>query len=642
MIKWESELNKEQLAAVKQAGSPLLVLAGAGSGKTRVLTYKVAYLIQVKQLLAKKILLLTFTNKAAGEMKERVAALTGQMPGFAGTFHSFCAWMLRCWGEKIGLDRNFVIYDESDRLQALKMAMKSLDIDIKKIKVNSVAGMISKAKNEMIGVDDFAGMARGDYQKRTVRIWEIYQKRLTKFQAVDFDDLLLKAVVLLEQDEMTKKLQDRFEYILIDEYQDTNKAQYLLTKLLTGKRDNLTVVGDFSQSVYSWRGADFRNLRYLETDYPNLVKIELKQNYRSSQNILDAAYGVIGNNTTHPILKLSAINDLGDKLVLYEANNEKDEVNFVLRKIAYDNDYGRYAVLYRTNAQSRVLEEAFIRRGIPYVLVGGTKFYERREVKDVLAYLRVIANEKDEVSWERVEKVGKRRRAAFENWLAKLRQRNKKLQQMRTEDLLTGVLQSTDYLSLYDEKDENDLMRLENIKELASVAAEFVDLTAFLENVALVQSEAGNNIKTSAFAKRLNDTVTLMTIHAAKGLEFKKVFIVGMEEGLFPHSRSLTNKEQLEEERRLCYVAMTRAKKKLYLSCARERLYFGSRSSNMPSRFLSEIPDYLLERQTAKFKTYNNRRQADDLDKSKIHTVIISADELDYLTKDDFEEIDSW
>jgi len=630
MTKWEEELNSEQLIAVKHEGLPLLVLAGAGSGKTRVLTYKVAYLIQEKQVQADKILLLTFTNKAAGEMKERVRLLVGQMPGFAGTFHSFCAFVLRRWGDRIGLNHNFVIYDEDDRTQALKMAMKTLEIDIKKVKVSGIAAMISKAKNEMLTQTDFASMAKGDYQNQTAEIWQLYQKRLIQYQAVDFDDLLLRTVELLKKREIVEKLRAKFEHILVDEYQDTNKAQYLITKLLAGDGNTLTAVGDFSQSVYAWRGADFRNLAYLEKDYPNLTKVELTKNYRSSQNILDAAYGVIGNNTTHPILNLKAVNDSGSKLNLYEAYNEKDEAAFVLRKIANDNNYSKYAILYRTNAQSRTLEESFIRKGIPYVLVGGTKFYERKEIKDVLAYLKVIANNMDKVGWERIEKIGKRRKTAFETWITKTKEQNN-FDQLQTVDLLAGVLRSTNYLSLYDEKDEGDLMRLENIKELASVAAEFANLSAFLENVALVQSEAQSQFD------KTQEKVTLMTMHAAKGLEFEHVFVIGMEEGLFPHSRSLMDKEQLEEERRLCYVAITRAKKNLYFSCARERLYFGQRSNNVPSRFLAEIPSHLVEKSRSMAGKQFGRDNRFEFD-----APTISADELDYLTKDDFEEIDDW
>ncbi len=629
MSNWEEKLNNQQLRAVTHSGSPLLVLAGAGSGKTRVLTHRTARLIKEEGVEPERILLLTFTNKAADEMKKRVKKLVGRTPGFAGTFHSFCAGLLRRYGKVVGLDPDFVIYDQTDKRQALKMVMKELDIDSKVVKVRSVSAQISNAKNEMLSCESYWDLARGGYQERVAKIWRDYQKRLKDYQAVDFDDLLLYGVGLLGNERVKQQLHDRYRYVLVDEYQDTNKAQYELTKLLVeGNEEGLTVVGDFSQSIYSWRGADYRNLEHLNRDFNNLETVELKQNYRSTQNILDAAYGVIENNNTHPILQLEATKNEGKKIKLYKGKDEKSEARFILDQIRKGDSYKDFAILYRTNAQSRALEERFIKSGTPYVLVGGTKFYERREIKDILAYLKVIANSKDKVSWERLDKVGKRRRQAFEEWLSQLKSK-KELSKVSSEEFMAGVLSSTDYLSLYDEEDENDLMRLENIKELASVAREFSDLRAFLENVALVQSEAQSDLEDS-------DKVTLMTMHAAKGLEFKNVFVVGMEEGLFPHSRSLGEKQELEEERRLCYVAFTRAEQNLFLTYTKSRLYFGRRTSNSPSRFLTETPQHLIESVNKK-----GGRKIIGADYSE-EAPKVDDDKLQRAVAEDFEEIDNW
>lgn len=616
------QLNQEQSQAVNHWGSPLLVLAGAGSGKTRVLTQRVVFLAQKKNIPLERIVLLTFTNKAAGEMKERVNKLVGQTPGFAGTFHSYCARLLRRFGQSIGLDPDFVIYDEDDRLAAIKMAMKELHQDIKSIKAPSVAAAISGAKNELISPEHYQVIAHSEFQRKVASIWLQYQKNLVKYHAVDFDDLLIFGVELLRSS-AGDRIRSSVDYVLIDEYQDTNQAQYLITKLLTSHNQHLTVVGDFSQSIYSWRGANYRNLMQLSVDYKTLTTVKLLTNYRSTQNILDAAYAVIAHNQMHPILELKTVNDEGAKIVLFEAHSEKDEAKFIADKIRAGAVAS--AVLYRTNAQSRAIEEELLRRGISYILVGGVKFYERREIKDLLAYLRVIANPRDEVSWQRVEGVGKRRRASFEVWLAQLKKDKADLVTVHTSDLLAGILNATDYLSLYDEKDENDLMRLENIKELASVASEFTDLTAFLENVALVQNEMTANLDQNGGVK-----VTLMTIHAAKGLEFDTVFMSGMEENLFPHARSLMDREQMEEERRLCYVAITRAKKQLFLTYARQRLYFGQRQQGTPSRFLAEIPINLVTAQVPLADRFGERRR------------LIPDWEIDQATANDFAEIDSW
>lgn len=636
MIDWKNELNEQQLRAVCYDKGPLLVLAGAGSGKTRVLTYRVAWLIDQGKVRAEEIILLTFTNKAAGEMKQRVEQLVGKRIGFAGTFHAFCAQLLRKYGERVGLGRNYVIYDETDKKELIKTIVKELGFDERELKPAMVMAMIGNAKNEMLGVGDYAEMARGFSQKQVAQVWERYEMRMRESNAVDFDDLLRLGVRLLEIDEIGDRMRAEYSQVLIDEYQDTNRAQYRLTTLLDGKRGNLTVVGDFSQSIYSWRGADYRNLNLLKQEYANLGTVKLEENYRSTQRILDAAYGVIGNNTGHPILELKAIGKLGDKVMTYEAKNEREEANFVIEKM--NDEYGKYAVLYRTNAQSRSLEEAMIRAGVPYVLVGGVKFYERKEIKDVLAYLRVIANEVDMLSWQRIEKLGKRRADKFRGWLETVRGGG----ELSTEELLMGVFENSGYIEKFDRNNEADLARLENIQELMSVAKEFSDLNSFLENVALVQSEAQSSLDLD------KGVVTLMTVHAAKGLEFSEVFVVGLEEGLFPHSRSIIDKEQLEEERRLMYVAMTRAKEKLYLSYARQRLFFGQRNNGSPSRFLSEIPENLVETVRSRTPAYVDRGRKKESNGWRVVNEWETAPKpvngrvVEELVSDDFDEIDSW
>ena len=436
--------------------------------------------------------------------------------------------------------------------------------------------------------------ARGIWQKNVAQIYLEYQRFLRQNQAADFDDLIFKVIDLFKKfPEVLGKYQNKYRYLLVDEYQDTNHAQYILTKLLAQRYHNLTVVGDCSQSIYGWRGANFRNLINLKNDFLDLHIINLEQNYRSTKTILDVAYSVICHNTTHPILKLWTKNEEGEKIYLYEASSEINEAEFIANQISRHLDQYRlsdFAILYRTNAQSRVLEEFFLQSGIPYVLVGGTRFYQRKEVKDVLAYLRLIANPKDTVSHVRIEKLGKARLEKFLNWQERNLSKNK---QLLTLDLFDELLKATNYLELYDPKDEEDLARLENINELRSVANEFPDLNDFLENVSLVEQESLPDKPISNGNKK--EAVTLMTLHAAKGLEFPIVFIVGMEEGLFPHSRSLLDQGELEEERRLCYVGITRAKKKLFLTYARKRLYFGQHSANEISRFIQDIPEDLIE-----------------------------------------------
>lgn len=634
-----NDLNPQQQQAVAHTDGPVLILAGAGSGKTRVLTYRVAYLIQEKHVPAEQILMVTFTNKAANEMKERIRKLlsnksdervtrrkgpdstqpsslgtlpmerldgmrvlsggrgatgpAGNLP-FAGTFHSLCVKILRRNGKEIGIPDRFLIYDEQDQLDAIKEVMKALDISAKNFNPGAILHTISEVKNELITPTEYVQYARGYFQETVVRVYPVYQKLLRDNEALDFDDLLTKTVELFSKHKQILGLyQERFHYVLVDEYQDTNKAQYTLARQLAGRWRNICVVGDAAQSIYRWRGADFRNITNFKRDYPDTIEFHLEQNYRSSQRILDAAFGVISKNTTHPILKLWTEKHGGEKITLYEARNEHDEAQFLAQIILQANrPFTDFAVLYRTNAQSRVLEESFLRAGVPYVLVGGTRFYERREIKDVLAYLRLLANPKDTISLRRVEKLGKGRLAAFLAFAGSV-QKDNTLISLTTLELLDRVLETTGYLDLYDANIEEEAYRLENIKELRSVATEFPNLTEFLETVALVEQEY--EPETLRVRESGRNAVTLMTLHAAKGLEFPIVFIVGMEEGLFPHSRTLMDREQLEEERRLCYVGLTRAKEKLYLTYANRRMFFGTRTQNMISRFIADIPQQVLE-----------------------------------------------
>lgn len=593
------DLNPQQQKAVTYKNRPLLILAGAGSGKTRVLTYRAAWLINHHQVDPATILLVTFTNKAALEMKKRVQKIAGQKLPFASTFHSWCARMLRKEGKYLGIPINFVIYDTTDQIDLVKQVMQEKGISSSSFKPGAILAAISQAKNELFSPGEYFEYAKGHFYQTAAQVYINYQQKLKKYQALDFDDLLFETVKLFWQhQDILQKYQEQFLYILVDEYQDTNKAQYELTKLLAKKYGRLTVVGDVSQSIYGWRGANFRNVLDLKTDFPDLRTINLEQNYRSTQNILDAAHGVISRNTSHPVLKLWTKKNKGGKIRLYPAHSEKDEAQFAAHKIQslMMNDqtltYADFAILYRTNAQSRVLEEVLLHQGIPYTLVGGVRFYDRKEIKDCLAYLRLVANAKDMVSFKRIQKIGKRRTNKFFNWLEDNKTKVKKL---TTLILLEQILKATSYLDLFNHKDEQNLARLENVKELKSVAREFPRLDDFLENVALVEQEYLPQDELKIKLDKKKDLVTLMTMHAAKGLEFAVVFLVGMEEGLFPHSRSLLEKEELEEERRLAYVAITRAKKLLYLIFAQRRLYFGSRSCNQVSRFIAEIPQYLLE-----------------------------------------------
>lgn len=592
-----SELNEAQRRAVEHSGGPLLILAGAGSGKTKALTYKAAHLVTTGKAKPEQILLVTFTNKAAEEMRKRVERVAGVRLPNVGTFHSMSARILRRDGQEIGISPEFVIYDASDQEDLVKTILREREIDEKRFKPRAIMAMIAEAKQEMLDPLTYNNLARGPFQEIVSMVYSEYQKRLKQYNALDFEDLLFKTVELWQKrKEVLEKYQEIFQHVFVDEYQDTNTTQYTLTKLIVGPRRQLTVVGDASQSIYKWRGADYRNILKLKQDYVDLTEIRLEQNYRSTQTILDAAHNVINNNKSHPILALWTEAGRGEKIKLIEAYSAGDEAKRIILEIGELRNAGykweEIAILYRTNAQSRALEEGLIRQGIPYVLVGGTKFYERKEVKDVLAYLRVMLNSEDEVSRKRAEKAGKRRLA---NLL--LTQEKYEIKKHTTSEIMDTILTVTKYLEKYDEDIEEDLARIENVKELLAVANEFPDLSEFLENVALVQSEyyAGEIAKSRRDKNTKTEAITLMTLHAAKGLEFRAVFLVGLEEGLFPHSRSMADREEMEEERRLAYVGITRAKERLYLTYAKQRMVWGTGGAQIRSRFIDEIDESLID-----------------------------------------------
>ena len=639
-------LNKEQQQAVQHTEGPLLILAGAGSGKTKVLTVRIAHLL-AQGVNPYEILAITFTNKAAKEMKSRVEGLVGDVANriWLSTFHSFCAKFLRFEIDSfLGYNSNFTIYDTSDSQAVIKAALKALNLDDKYYPVGAMIAAISDAKNKLLFASDFRKQARDFYQQKVADVYEYYERELRKNNALDFDDLLLVAVKLLQSNAtVLDKYSHRFRYVMIDEYQDTNHAQYLLAKLLASHWKNIAVVGDADQSIYAWRGADIQNILDFEKDYPNCTSIKLEQNYRSTKIILDAANAVIDNNEGRPEKNLWTDKIEGAKIQHFTAQSEHEEAAFIGDTIAKKHDihdvpYGDMAILYRTNAQSRVLEEALIKRALPYTMVGGTKFYDRKEIKDVLAYLRVLYNPFDDLSLLRIINVPKRSIGA--TTVAKLqdyaREKGTSLFMTLTQlhlidsikgktkekleefgiliftllsemedktvlDILESILDRTGYLAQLEEStDPQDQARAENIGELLSVAKDFQDTNPsgtvedFLEQVALV-----NDV--DSFEQE-EAKVTLMTLHAAKGLEFPIVFLCGLEEGLFPHSRTLMNPEEIEEERRLAYVGITRAEKELYISNATTRTVFGRTSSYLPSRFIDEIPEELVDGLRAKRK----------------------------------------
>ncbi len=603
-----TQLNQEQQKAVLHKNGPAVVLAGAGSGKTTVLTTRVAWLIAEKNVSPFNILVVTFTNKAAKEIKERISEITGNTIPWSGTFHSLCAKILRIDGQSIGLSNNFVIYDSQDQLALFKEIYKSHNFSNEDFNIKAVQAAISNAKNELLTPSSYADIANGAFQLHVAKVFKIYQHELNKASAVDFDDLLSKTLQLLKTDQIIReKYQRKFDHVLVDEYQDTNKAQYKLTKILSDPQDNLFVVGDFCQSIYAWRGADYKNMLQLKQNFPSITEYKLEQNYRSNQTILDAATEIISQNTTHPILKLWTTKAAGDKIICFEAENNNTEARQVtkfIREHRKDIDLSEMAILYRTNAQSRSFEEALMQAGIPYKLVGGTKFYERKEVKDVIAYLRFAINSFDLVSYQRILKLGKRRFKAFQDWLAK--QSTEELLQQNPAALLKDILEITTYLEKYNRQTEENLDRVANVEELLSVAVQFETAAQFLENIALIQD---NEFADGTVQKNEKNSVNLMSLHAAKGLEFEVVFLAGMEDGLLPHARSLTDNEQMEEERRLCYVGVTRAKSKLYLTYCRSRMQYGVPSQAVTSRFVFDIPDYLVEMQVEK-KRYNQTKKS--------------------------------
>ena len=639
-------LNKEQQQAVQHTEGPLLILAGAGSGKTKVLTVRIAHLL-AQGVNPYEILAITFTNKAAKEMKSRVEGLVGDVANriWLSTFHSFCAKFLRFELDNfLGYNSNFTIYDTSDSQAVIKAALKALNLDDKYYPVGAMIAAISDAKNKLLFASDFRKQARDFYQQKVADVYEYYERELRKNNALDFDDLLLVAVKLLQSNAaVLDKYSKRFRYVMIDEYQDTNHAQYLLAKLLASHWKNIAVVGDADQSIYAWRGADIQNILDFEKDYPNCTSIKLEQNYRSTKIILDAANAVIENNEGRPKKNLWTDKTEGAKIQHFTAQSEHEEAAFIGDTIAKKHDihgvpYGDMAILYRTNAQSRVLEEALIKRALPYTMVGGTKFYDRKEIKDVLAYLRVLYNPFDDLSLLRIINVPKRSigattvsklqdyaRANGTSLFMTLTQLHlvdtikgktkEKLEEFgiliftlvaemedkTVLDILEAILDRTGYLAQLEEStDPQDQARAENIGELLSVAKDFQDTNPmgtvedFLEQVALV-----NDV--DSFEQE-ESKVTLMTLHAAKGLEFPIVFLGGLEEGLFPHSRTLMNPEEIEEERRLAYVGITRAEKELYISNATTRTVFGRTSSYLPSRFIDEIPEELVDGLRAKRK----------------------------------------
>ncbi len=635
----KEELNKEQVEAIEHGVGPLLILAGAGSGKTKVLVHRVVKLVEKDDINPSKIALMTFTNKAAQEMRERIKKMIGShvQIGFVGTFHTFCVKILREFGEAVGINRNFVIFDSEDSESLMKNVLKELGIDPKESKPSMFLSVIGKMKNDYKNIASVEKDNSNYFYKQLVRVWKVYQQKLTTNKALDFDDLLVKTVEVLQIESIRKELNSRLQWILIDEYQDTNKVQFELTRLLAGDLRNLTVVGDASQAIYSFRGADFRNLILLEDEYSEIKKMELPKNYRSTQFILDSAYSVVKNNTGHPVIKLESTQSKGDKIQLIEAADEVDEakkvVNEAVRLTSNDDEV---AVLYRTNAQSRAVEEELLRKGIAYKLIGGVRFYGRAEVKDLLAYLRQVNNSDEEVSRNRIEKIGKRKAKTFDDWLAT---KTPEIINENPGTLLNEIINIVSYLDKFDERDEADIARIENINELLAVASQYKTVPEFLEGAALAEAETKKSLS--------NAKITLMTVHSAKGLEFDNVFVVGMEEGLFPHSRSIMigNKDEIEEERRLMYVAMTRAKQRLYLFYAKSRLIFGGRNRSIPSRFLSEIEASLIDKKFLSLMEQPQRKSetkkgfGDDGEKIR---VVVQDWEIERETKQDFDDVDNW
>ena len=639
MTKILDDLNDEQRAAVLAIDGPVLMLAGAGSGKTKTLTHRLAYLVQEKKVDPTNILAVTFTNKAAGEMRRRVARLlkfdednTQYMP-FLGTFHSIANRILRREADRIGYSSNFLIYDAGDSHALIKSIIKGMSLDEKQITPNGVGNVISSAKNELISAGEYKRFATGKLQEAAAEIYPKYQLALQKAGAMDFDDLIMKLTIMLEEDdEMREKYQRQFKYIMVDEYQDTNHAQYKLIQLLAKEHKNICVVGDDWQSIYSWRGANYENILNFEKDYPNAKIVKLERNYRSTQTILDAAGAVIARNSARSEKTLWTEAGVGDRIEVVQVHDELEEGRFIIQAIQelirQDSRLSLhdFAVLYRTNAQSRSLEESFLRYGLAYQIIGGVRFYERKEIKDVLAYLRFVFQPNDQVSLNRIINVPPRglgqkslqvffdHTARYELPLLESMMQADKIADlgakavsslMQFGAMITGlqqqsstlvvsefielVLKRSGYLEYLDDGSISANERVENVRELLSVAKAYdnLSLEEFLTEISLI-SDLDNMRDT-------NGAVTLMTLHSAKGLEFNTVFMVGLEEGIFPHSRTFFEPSELEEERRLCYVGMTRAKQRLYMLGANARLLYGNTQHNVPSRFLAEIPAGLVK-----------------------------------------------
>jgi ATP-dependent DNA helicase UvrD/PcrA len=625
-------LNPEQRRAVETTEGPLLIQAGAGSGKTKTLTHRIAYLIATERAAAYNILAVTFTNKAAKEMRERVAKLLDEDPDnrsfmpYMGTFHSICVRILRQDGDQVGIPRSFVIFDESDRMQAIKQACKQKMIDEKSFPAKQLASIISNAKNELMTPAELGGAGSTPVQRAAADIYPLYQQALHEAAALDFDDLIQRTADMLQSNaDIRLKWQRRFKYVMIDEYQDTNAAQYKLVKFLTNAKNNIAVVGDDWQSIYSWRGADFRNILNFEKDYPDCTVIKLEQNYRSTKHILDAAHAVITRNQQRSDKQLWTDSGAGLPVQMLQVVNERAEGEAIVRRIRNAVDAGlrkfsHFAVLYRTNAQSRSVEETFIHYGIPYRIVGGQRFYDRKEIKDLMAYLRIIYQPEDKISFSRAVNIpsrgiGEKTLDTFLRWqrdngmtllqaLTEVqtceRLTNKAvkglseladlLAMMRTimedaspAEVVETLIRRLDYYNFLSDGTAQSESRVENVKELLSVAQSYEEtgMDIFLEEVSLVSDVDQADFEGNA--------VTLMTLHASKGLEFPAVFMIGMEETVFPSSRSLYDSFQMEEERRLCYVGMTRAREELYMIYASGRMLFGSVQHNPPSRFLGEV-----------------------------------------------------
>ena len=651
-------LNPQQAEAVINTEGPMLIMAGAGSGKTKVLTCRVANLLQ-KGVRPYRILAITFTNKAAAEMRERVNNMSGPAAKdvWLFTFHAFCARFLRMEIDKLpGYGGNFAIYDTADSQNLIKQILKEMNLDDKRFQPSGILSRISNAKNALQDAAAFARQAGDFYEQKVADIYSRYEQKLQLNNALDFDDLLMLSIKLLQENkEVREKYQDRFDYLLVDEYQDTNHAQYLLTKFLAAKHRNICVVGDADQSIYGWRGADIQNILDFEKDYPDAKVIKLEQNYRSTQIILDAANAVIENNTGRKPKNLWTENKSGADIIYFQAVDERDEARFVIEQLqnlqrTENKKLGDMAILYRTNTQSRIFEEMLIKSGISYNMVGGLKFYERKEIKDIIAYLRVIFNPADSLSLLRLINVPKRgigdaslakiqayaaannvslfeavsNAAAIDGLSSRFVSKLDDLagiifelmnlaNEAPVEDLIDRVLRDTGYLEeLENERTPQAQSRIDNLHELISVAQEFAaseeenNLENFLAHVALVSDIDDTELG--------EDAITLMTLHSSKGLEFPVVFLVGMEEGLFPHARTLMDETEIEEERRLCYVGITRAKEKLFLSSTKMRTIYGNTVTYPPSRFLQEIPARLVKtiKRQERFSALENFKQVSE------------------------------